>query len=116
MPIITSSEAEKLSSVGPFRQTPVSPSPSLSELLHRAPPRSEFEFHFGQGADGTRGDAQHDIVTTLEQWVESGTPPATITASGNGMTRPICVWPAIAQFNGGDPKSATSFSCKLPKP
>jgi len=76
---------------------------------------------FGQGASAVRGDAQHDVFTALEQWVETGTGPGTLTASkagdeGKGVvaTRPVCVYPAVARYVGGDVKVAGSFVCVGP--
>ncbi len=66
----------------------------------------------GQDQTLPRGDAQHDVSTALEQWVETGKAPGTIVAKGNGMTRPICVFPEVAQYTGGDTKSAASFKCE----
>jgi feruloyl esterase len=66
----------------------------------------------GQDESQPRGDAEHDVATALEQWVELGKAPGTIVADGNGMTRPICVWPEVAQYSGGDTKSAASFKCE----
>ncbi len=75
---------------------------------------------FGQGGagpmeDGVRGDAQHDVFTSLEHWVEQGQAPGELIASGNGLTRPICVWPAVATYKGSEPKNAGSFACEVPK-
>jgi feruloyl esterase len=69
----------------------------------------------GPRKDGIRGDAQHDIFTALEQWVEQAKAPKALLAEGNGMTRPICVWPAIAVYRGGETKEARSFGCEVPK-
>jgi feruloyl esterase len=79
---------------------------------------------FGQGAAAIRGDAQHDVFTALERWVEAGTGlgtgPGTLTASecmeddetkAAVRTRPVCVYPAVARYVKGDPKDASSFSC-----
>jgi hypothetical protein len=65
----------------------------------------------GQDEDQPRGDAQHDVLTALEFWVETGKAPGAIVATGNGMTRPICVWPEVAKYKGGDTKDAASFKC-----
>jgi hypothetical protein len=65
----------------------------------------------GQDESHPRGDAGHDVVTALEQWVETGKAPGTIVAAGNGMTRPICVWPAMAKYEGGNINDAASFKC-----
>jgi hypothetical protein len=73
--------------------------------------------------NGVRGDAQHDVLTALEGWVEGGTAPGDLIASkfvdddsskGIGMTRPVCVYPKVVTYVSGDPKSAASFTCKAP--
>ena len=67
---------------------------------------------FGQGGTAIRRDAQHDVFTALEQWVEAGKAPGTLTATkfegddetkGVVMTRPLCVYPAVARYVKGDP-------------
>lgn len=78
--------------------------------------------YFGQAEYGPRGDAQHDVFTALEQWVESNTAPgaliatktsADLTAPKPTMTRPVCVYPQLPVHNGvGDPNTAASFTCK----
>ena len=74
---------------------------------------------FGESG-GARGDAQHDVLTALEEWVEAGRAPGTMTASkfvdddwakGVGMTRPVCAYPEAAQYVKGDPKDAKNFVC-----
>jgi len=78
---------------------------------------------FGESA-GLRGDAQHDVFTALEGWVESGTAPGDLVASkfvdddwskGVGMTRPLCAYPKASKYVKGDPKDAKSFVCVAPK-
>jgi feruloyl esterase len=75
---------------------------------------------FGQGM-GKRGDAEHDIFTSLEEWVEKGSAPGVLTAAkreGEGaerkvvMTRPLCPYPQVAKYDGkGDVAKAGSFAC-----
>jgi feruloyl esterase len=75
---------------------------------------------FGQGM-GKRGDAEHDIFTSLEEWVEKGSAPGVLTAAkreGEGaerkvvMTRPLCPYPQVAKYDGkGDVAKASSFAC-----
>jgi hypothetical protein len=69
------------------------------------------------------GDAEHDIVTALDAWVEKGSAPDKIIASGyvDGdrtkapMTRPLCPYPQEAQYTGkGDTNDAASFVCRVP--
>jgi len=66
-------------------------------------------------------DARHDMALALYDWVEKGTAPedliGTHFASGTGATgtvafqRPICVYPKVARYTGGNPDAAESFRC-----
>jgi len=66
-------------------------------------------------------DAQHNVQTALELWVEKGTAPSSlIAAKHEGMdpaspvkfTRPLCPYPQSAKYNGtGNPNDAASFAC-----
>jgi feruloyl esterase len=65
-------------------------------------------------------------LTSLMNWVEAGQAPDQIIASVNPgnpelpadwnktRTRPLCVWPKIAKYKGGDKEKAESFQCELP--
>jgi feruloyl esterase len=76
---------------------------------------------FGQA--GGAGDAEHDMVVALEQWVEKGTAPTRIVATkfisddkakGVAMTRPLCPFPQIAKYKGsGDLADAANFACAV---
>jgi feruloyl esterase len=78
---------------------------------------------FGQGAPSKTDSPRDNVLTTLEQWVESGKTPAQITAtkykdnvSTNGVafTRLLCPYPQIAKYKGsGDTNNASSFSCEV---
>ena len=73
------------------------------------------------GQTGGNGDAQHDIVVALHQWVEKGVAPTQIVATkyvgddrtkGVAMTRPLCVYPQVAKYKGtGDTNDAANFMC-----
>jgi len=79
---------------------------------------------FGQnGFD--RGDAQHDLESALELWVEQGIAPDRVVAaryntdldptSGVLRTRPLCAYPAAARWTGqGSTDDAASFICVGP--
>ena len=67
-------------------------------------------------------DAQHNISTALEDWVEHGVAPNAIIATkfvndsdpGQGikMTRPLCPYPQTAKYKGtGDTNDAANFAC-----
>lgn len=69
---------------------------------------------------------QFDALSALMTWVEAGQAPEQLQASVNpanqelpadwskNRTRPLCVWPKIAKYKGGDPENAESFQCELP--
>jgi feruloyl esterase len=67
---------------------------------------------------GGIGPDQADYVGAIEDWVEEGVAPASITASrireGEiDMTRPLCPYPEVATWDRtGDPNDAASFSCR----
>ena len=71
----------------------------------------------GAGADAPVPDADHDMLTALEQWVEHGVAPNQLIASKvvDGLvtrTRPVCAYPAYAQYTGsGSTDDAANFSC-----
>jgi feruloyl esterase len=62
-------------------------------------------------------DAEHDIVSALLKWIDTGVAPERIIAAhvaGNQIdrTRPLCPYPKIPRWNGtGNSDEAESFSC-----
>jgi feruloyl esterase len=69
-----------------------------------------------------RVDPDHNMIKSLEQWVEKGTAPAKIIAtkykadgnpaSGVARTRPLCPYPMVAKYSGsGSADDAANFSC-----
>ncbi len=80
---------------------------------------------FGQLSIGA-GDADHDMDTALERWVEKGVAPERIIAakrksdldqkSAIVRTRPLCAYPLIAHYSGsGSTDDAANFNCVKPK-
>ncbi|WP_338761542.1 tannase/feruloyl esterase family alpha/beta hydrolase [Massilia sp. METH4] len=68
---------------------------------------------------------QFDMMSALVDWVEKGIEPEAIratarTASANpglgtipaGRTRPLCSWPKVATYAGGNVDDAASFTCR----
>jgi hypothetical protein len=78
--------------------------------------------HCGGGV----GLEKFDALSALTDWVEKGVAPERIVASVNpankeipadwspGRTRPLCPWPKIARYVGGDVESVQSFECRSP--
>lgn len=56
-----------------------------------------------------------DMLSAVVNWVEKGTPPDSVIATGNdfpGRSRPLCAYPKHAQYKGsGDPQNAANFVC-----
>jgi len=71
---------------------------------------------------GGRATDQVDVLTPMVQWVEEGVAPDRIVAAASAThaifpnrTRPLCAYPAYAQYNGsGDPEDEANFSCVVP--
>jgi feruloyl esterase len=73
---------------------------------------------------------QFDLLTPLVRWVEEGRTPGRVVASARGAgnvggmnpevpagwsatrTRPLCPYPKVAVYRGGDVESAASFACR----
>ena len=73
---------------------------------------------------------QYNALTALVEWVEQGLAPDRIVASARGAgnaggvnadvpatwaatrTRPLCPYPRVARYKGGDAEQAASFACE----
>ena len=75
---------------------------------------------------GGPGPNTFDALTPLVNWVEAGVAPETIVATkfvndtppaGVEMTRPLCVFPKVAKYNGsGSTSIAANFTCVADEP
>jgi feruloyl esterase len=64
---------------------------------------------------GGPGLTSVEVQSALERWVEQGQSPERLIGSREGLTRPVCPFPAHAIFSGaGDPARADSFICRAP--
>jgi hypothetical protein len=56
-----------------------------------------------------------DMLSAVVKWVEKGTAPDSVIATGKdfpGRSRPLCAYPKHAQYKGsGDPQDAANFVC-----
>jgi feruloyl esterase len=67
-------------------------------------------------------DSRHDMGLALYDWVEKGVAPEDIIAThfskGSGpngtveFQRPLCVYPKVARYSGGDQNAAASYRCE----
>ncbi|HEV3331947.1 MAG TPA: tannase/feruloyl esterase family alpha/beta hydrolase [Bryobacteraceae bacterium] len=59
---------------------------------------------------------QFDLLGAAVDWVEKGTPPESVVATGKafpGRSRPLCAYPKYAYYKGqGDPEDARNFVCR----
>lgn len=59
---------------------------------------------------------QFDMLTAIVNWVEKGTAPDAVPASGQafpGRTRPLCAYPEFAHYTGsGDTEKMANFVCR----
>jgi feruloyl esterase len=83
-----------------------------------------MEFYLAPGVQhcaGGSGADTADLLTPLQRWVESGKRPLDLVAQKKDqsgevtLARPLCPYPAIPQYRGGDPKAAGNFTCQIPK-
>jgi hypothetical protein len=64
----------------------------------------------GQGLD------QFDLLGAMVNWVEKGTTPTSVIATGKafpGRGRPLCPYPKHAHYKGqGNTEDAANFECR----
>jgi len=78
---------------------------------------SQFYFIPGMShCGGGQALDQFDLLGAVVNWVEKGTTPASVIATGKafpGRSRPLCAYPKHAQYKGdGNPEDANSFECR----
>jgi feruloyl esterase len=70
----------------------------------------------GHCGGGTAALDTFDALTAIVDWVEKGTAPTSLTATGRafpGRSRPLCAYPLHAQYKGqGNPEDAANFECR----
>jgi feruloyl esterase len=70
----------------------------------------------GHCGGGTAALDSFDLLSAIVDWVEKGTAPASVTATGRafaGRSRPLCAYPQHAHYKGqGDPQDAKNFECR----
>jgi feruloyl esterase len=64
---------------------------------------------------GGEATDRFEMLDAIIAWVEEGKAPDRILASGKalpGITRPLCPYPQVARYRGGDPADAAQFDCR----
>ena len=65
---------------------------------------------------GGPGLDHFDMLSAVVNWVEKGTAPESVVATGQafpGRSRPLCAYPKHAQYSGsGDTQDARNFQCR----
>ena len=77
------------------------------------------QFYFVPGMSHCGGGQaldQFDLLGAIVNWVEKGTAPKSVIATGKafpGRSRPLCAYPKHAQYKGdGNPEDTNSFECR----
>ncbi len=77
------------------------------------------QFYFVPGMSHCGGGQaldQFDLLGAMVNWVEKGTEPTSVIATGKafpGRSRPLCAYPKHAQYKGqGDTQDAANFECR----
>jgi len=77
------------------------------------------QFYFVPGMShcgGGPGLDQFDLLGAVVNWVEKGTAPTSVIATGKafpGRSRPLCAYPKHSQYKGqGNPEDASNFACR----
>ena len=74
----------------------------------------------GHCGGGERTLDRVDLLSAIVEWVEQGRAPERVIATGAsapGESRPLCPWPAHAQYAGsGDARDASNYICRSKGP
>jgi feruloyl esterase len=90
--------------------------------LDRVEDWSRFFFVPGMNhcAGGPATLDKFDLLGAVVKWVEDGTAPDAVVATGKafpGRSRPLCAYPKYARYKGtGNPEDASSFECAMAEP
>ena len=93
----------------------------MQRLRSRASTASFYKLYTAPGVDhvGTGAPGLVDMLGALSQWVERGQAPSGLTLIEQSAkppfavqrARPLCEWPLLPRYQGGDAGSAASFRC-----
>jgi hypothetical protein len=64
---------------------------------------------------GGQATDEFDMLTAIQAWVETHQAPDRVIAKGRafpGVTRPLCPYPKVARYTGGDANDQNAFECR----
>ncbi len=64
---------------------------------------------------GGQATDRFDMLSAIQAWVEDGEAPDRVVATGTalpGVSRPLCPYPRVARYEGGDTDAQESFVCR----
>lgn len=113
-----------LENLGDYAQSPyagIGYHQSVVQRMGRAQVDDFFRLYTAPNVDhvGTGAPANADFFPALVAWVEQGRAPAGLTLLeqdarppfATRRARPLCEWPQVPRYRGGDPNAASSFAC-----
>jgi feruloyl esterase len=65
---------------------------------------------------GGEATDRFEMLDAIVDWVEHGKAPDRVpaqTSSGPALSRPLCPYPMVARYKGGNPADAASFQCSV---
>jgi hypothetical protein len=96
---------------------------SVQRHMGRAKTQEFTRLYTASGVDhvGSGAPSNVDMLGALSAWVERGVAPTGLTLQDQApklpfttsRARPLCEWPQIPRYLGGDVNSAGSFACRL---
>ena len=114
-----------LENMGDYAQSPyagIQYHEAVVRKLGAATTEQFLRLYTAPGVDhvGTGGPANVDMLAVLADWVERGRPPGALqlieqsakAPFATQRARPLCRWPLLPRYVGGDAASAASFECK----
>ncbi|KAJ9652257.1 hypothetical protein H2198_008467 [Neophaeococcomyces mojaviensis] len=95
---------------------PKGPTTYYQQVLETDPHAAEYyRFYEAPGVRhcfGGPGPVPYNASDALVAWVEKGTAPETLNATGsNGVSRPLCPYPSRQIYAGADASESSSFRC-----
>lgn len=94
---------------------------SVRQKMGAATTQAFMRLYTAPGVDhvGSGAPANVDMLTALTDWVERGKAPQTLELLEQSVSlpvtllrsRPLCQWPSVPRYQGGDVNAAASFKC-----